>query len=85
MAKRRACGHEPISDKFVTGFLEDVFCHDEILFVFREDIMNLNVIQEIRQHVALKSTTPADKFPKQLEKERGLYTARRISDSPFHP
>jgi hypothetical protein len=48
---------EPVGNEFMTSFLEDMFCCDDIVFVFGEDIVNLDVIKEIRQNVALTINT----------------------------
>jgi hypothetical protein len=46
-------GGGPIDDDFVSAFFDDFFGGSDILGVFRKNIMTLNIIEKIVQHIAL--------------------------------
>jgi hypothetical protein len=50
-------GRGPVCDEFDSRDLDDVFGGDDVVFVFRENVMTFHIIQEIRQHVALCTST----------------------------
>jgi hypothetical protein len=45
----------PVCDEFDSGVFDEVFCGGDVVCIFREDIVDFDIVQEICQYIALPS------------------------------